>query len=645
MANIINQTMLKRIKSLDIFGQPFAFNAYKDSSTFTTVIGGLLTIIWVVLVSAVAFVIISEYMDTTKPVVSVNRIRIERPPYINLPDHQLGWVYMFFDGTKTLTIKESERYLTFNNKYVRTTKTANGENKEEVFPLKMSLCANMTLHSSKKLFEDSITSIESTLNYSSLFLDSMLCADAQIDQTSYLEGSKSKLPYMRNIATIYPCSLPDPTQCASPQELTRLSIAFIQVVKVAKYSEKKNPLSIAIDPDVSFSLDISSKTQITNALKMNYVYNDDIGIVDERLAHNFLDVDTTQTKVGSRPSLSIYCTKQQIAAGLCDPYIDFLLTFSYFKMSIQRRYKQFFGVISEVGGFNDLIIYAVWMIYFLYNIMSYKNLIRSNLMASLSDFQQKSDNSQKKVPGLGVESSNQEFAKNESLENHIKKKVFDSRLVGLPELDLLVETNSKAKIFLEMVFSRSRPLQFLIPVLILNKKIQKTKTIQNFEKKEDKVEEKLFASELKNKKTVESGEREGGKIHKNPQKNQIKDEEKEIMADEGNKLKVSKSVRKKLSDTEMTPKPVQKRLQIQNEMGKGLESTKVNVESSLLLKRKNSNSSQNSSQRRLSINSRSKKNWRRIKMGPRSRFAVQNSKNSKKEEKNNLPAITDKNLI
>ena len=91
--------MHKKLRSFDVFGHPFSFNAYKDSSTFTTAARGLVTIIWLVLVSAVSLVIISEYMDTSKPVLSFNRIRMPRPPYIYLPDHSLWVAYMFFDGT------------------------------------------------------------------------------------------------------------------------------------------------------------------------------------------------------------------------------------------------------------------------------------------------------------------------------------------------------------------------------------------------------------------------------------------------------------------------------------------------------------------------------------------------------------------
>ena len=82
--------MLKKLREYDTFGQPFAFNAFKDSGTFTTAFGGILTIIWMVFISAVSFVIIRDYLDTTKPVVSVNRIRLEKEASLDLAEEGLG---------------------------------------------------------------------------------------------------------------------------------------------------------------------------------------------------------------------------------------------------------------------------------------------------------------------------------------------------------------------------------------------------------------------------------------------------------------------------------------------------------------------------------------------------------------------------
>ena len=44
----------------------------------------------------------------------------------------------------------------------------------------------------------------------------------------------------------------------------------------------------------------------------------------------------------------------------------------------------------------------------------------------------------------------------------------DQEMNPLPELSLLIKTNSQSKIFLEMVFSRCKALEVLLPQLIIN---------------------------------------------------------------------------------------------------------------------------------------------------------------------------------
>ena len=378
--------MLKKLSNFDVFGQPFALNTQKDSPTYNTAIGGVITLIWIVLVSLVSYSSVTSYLDTTKPVVSVNRIRLPRPEAINIRDHSSGGAFMFFDGKKWLTAEESKRYATTVGEIV-TSKKVDGEEVHGRKKFEMKLCHEVDVGGVKEMFETATTQVESKINYEALFRDSIVCGHVT-QEDSFIEGSRLSLPFSSHEFIIYPCSLPDPTQCASPEELSTLQIILVQLVKVAKYSEKGDPLEPALDPDTVFYVDITTKTQIVSYYKMNYVYDDDIGILNERLTQEFINVDKVKTVTGSRLALSVHCSEQQIDAGLCEYYTKIIHRSSNEKMVIERRYKQFFGVISEIGGFNDLIVLVLWVFYFSYNYYCYKEMIRSELRECLSEFQE-----------------------------------------------------------------------------------------------------------------------------------------------------------------------------------------------------------------------------------------------------------------
>ena len=71
--------MLRKLSSLDIFGRLFSLNTIKGSATYTTAIGGLLSLLAFTLFSIITYIVVSDYRDTTKPVVSVNTVRLKDP--------------------------------------------------------------------------------------------------------------------------------------------------------------------------------------------------------------------------------------------------------------------------------------------------------------------------------------------------------------------------------------------------------------------------------------------------------------------------------------------------------------------------------------------------------------------------------------
>ena len=417
---------------------------------------------------------------------------------------------MFFDGKKFLTVEESKRYVTFNGE-IKTSKKMNGEEVHTIKRFEMKLCQQVDDEVVKDLLKTGLTKTESKIDNEALFSDSVLCGEVT-EEDPFLQGSKLSLPYTSHDFLIYPCSLPDPAQCASLEELSAFQIGLVQLVKVAKYSQKADPLKPALDPDTIFYVDISTRTQITNFYKMNQIYDDDIGIVGERLTQEYIDTDKTTTVTGSRLTQSVHCTKQQIATGFCEYYTKIINRSSNEKMVIERRYKQFFGVISEIGGFNDLIIIILWAVYFFYNSYSYKKMIRSQLDASLSGFGGRKESSKENLEG---EAQNPSKKDGELSRKWIGK--LDKNIGPLPELNLLIEINAKSRIVIEAIFGKfdkEKALKTLLPKIILNrKKISKTKKFG--QEKSQNIENQAPVSNKKNPKNIHQKNMTKKKFRKN----------------------------------------------------------------------------------------------------------------------------------
>ena len=220
---------------------------------------------------------------------------------------------------------------------------------------------------------------------------------------------------------------------------------------------------------------------------------------------------------GTRLTQSVYCSTQQIDAGLCEAYLEVTMRSSNEEMVIQRRYKRFFDVISEIGGFNDLIIYSLWALYFSFNTFNYRKLVRKTLMRSLT--QQNKNQDHQKVDEKIAEKNSKNESKQNQPQNLVVQKI-SSKFTPLPEYDLLVKLNSQSSILLKMVFLRCKALKYLLKKVKIQRKLKENREGKKQEQKGAKTElEPQSTPDQKNRPTMQklpSAERQ-----KQSQKKQI----------------------------------------------------------------------------------------------------------------------------
>ena len=174
--------------------------------------------------------------------------------------------------------------------------------------------------------------------------------DASVNDL-HIHGSTFNLPYRRLRYRIYPCSLPNPADCASFEELAGLQFFNIGMFRAGNYSDKASPKILFGEVETIVPLSITSTVVMTTYLKKNFIYDDDIGFLGERLTSTYVDTDKFISAPKTRLNPTIYCTTAQIDGGLCEPYLEMVWRSSFEKTVIQRRYLTIFDVISEIGGF------------------------------------------------------------------------------------------------------------------------------------------------------------------------------------------------------------------------------------------------------------------------------------------------------
>ena len=251
-------------------------------------------------------------------------------------------------------------------------------------------------------------------------------------------------------------------------------------MRVANYSNKVEPFVTFINVDNFFYLDIGSKSIFTTYFKENFIYDDDSDLFESSVIHSYADIDKEIFVTGTRLSATTHCTEVQIDSGQCEPYVDLVMRSSFDKTIIQRRYEKFFSSVSEVGGFADLIIYCLWVVYFFVNQWRYQKLVRSQLINHFLMLNREGgiDMALTNTPEITKYIKQANSSRRRAKKMNHKKEVqtlnylFDNQV----QLERLIQINSQAKISL-IIFNNHHQTIFdtITPQILLQNKL-KTKS-------------------------------------------------------------------------------------------------------------------------------------------------------------------------
>ena len=315
--------MLQKIKELDFFSKPFSFNLSKGSKYYQTLGGGIITIIGTTLFFLLSIWTLSKLRDTTSPVISENNIKLQSPPLLDLAKHEFSssfWVATdnkIFNDPSQLT-----RYFTIKRRFITTKKDSQGNIvQEKIREFGIKSCRVTHKHIIDKVIDYHVKNPKgSELRLLNLVLDASICGE---EDPSYwaLEGNQQSTTFTRIETRFYPCSLPDPTACASIREIPRVKIFSSYFGKIADLSNKTDPLSVVFrDYGSEVYIQPRSRIRSTQYFKQKIIYDNDRDFFGENLKDNYIDVAGIWLTTGTRASASLYCTSKQLEDQTCEPY-------------------------------------------------------------------------------------------------------------------------------------------------------------------------------------------------------------------------------------------------------------------------------------------------------------------------------------
>ena len=369
-------------KNLDFFGSEFQLN-YTQNGKFQTKLGGFMWIGVVICMIAVAYSSFRSLISTDSPATSVSNLYSREAPRFDLYKEKMFFhigfrnkkrVYPTFAG-----MDQINRFITIKG-FIMLTKANHKTGTLDVdyiFDLDYKPCSQVK---DRRVMEDL-----QWHEQSQKFVQNLgLCPELAGGQDKYYVQSKTQDPPATRLRIhIFPCSLPNPSDCAQLSEFQEAQIVHTRINKVFDLSNFEEPLTSIVEMDGVQLLEPNFSKNLFYKVRDYEVWDDTRDFFEQKLrvrsAGYFLDGLDSR----SRDSGQLHCDAALLDDPLqlsCTPFMTMLVSSSGEKQITVRTYPKFFATLGEIGGTAELLFLFIGLIYFQYNAYYLKKYIKSEVL-------------------------------------------------------------------------------------------------------------------------------------------------------------------------------------------------------------------------------------------------------------------------
>ena len=366
------------IQGLDILGGKFDLTFKTTSGKFQTQLGGYVTLAVSILSTACFLFIMSQYFNKNIPVVTTSTEFGSKVNEFNLYEEQLFTPVGLSAGSNPIPPAEMGKYVTFITNidevlYNFTTQRFDGGLETQV---PFVPCSTITDERVKEVLVQ-VASLEELQK-------NLVCPDFSGKiQNYYIKSNVTTAHLYRTVGIkVYPCSLPDPSQCATPAEMAGLQIQYgtrSRLLVPDNYEEPvKDTFTVA-----NTKIDIKVTKNIEHVVKRNRIFDDTIQFIKPKLNKEFGSPHVVTNDFVLRNPGQMHCTKAQIAMGLigwCFEYITLNYQSSGEVIVTRRNYKKFTTMLGEFGGILKILTTFVFFAYSFYNFRQVKRFLKFRMI-------------------------------------------------------------------------------------------------------------------------------------------------------------------------------------------------------------------------------------------------------------------------
>ena len=363
------------IQSLDVLGSKFKIGYSTLTGKFQTKLGGYLTILMGVLSSGFFCIIMSQFFSKEAPVVMTSSESGSREVVYDLYESNLYLPIGAVVGLSTIPADQLKRYITIKAFVDRTAFNADSTSSETYSLTRVNSFDYMPCRDIKNPhIRDYLSSFVSQPGVA----DIVTCPDFRGLQKDFKQTT-SYITYTGNLieTNVYPCSLPDPSQCASEAEMRALHVEYAYPFKLLKPSDYKNPVE-NLPMRLKIKVDPRTTKIVKEFVQRNKVFDDTMSLLPAKLKEEYLTLKRDSIDFGVRDQTQLHCPRSEIEKGVfgrCQPFVTFDYLSSSEVIVTTRSYKKLTTMLGEFGGILKIITTGAFFVYGVYSMRKVKTVL------------------------------------------------------------------------------------------------------------------------------------------------------------------------------------------------------------------------------------------------------------------------------
>ena len=363
-----------------MMGREFSFQFDTLTKKFQTPLGGSATVILLLISVATFFVIFSQLFESDAPVVTSSIEFGSQEVEHDLYQQKIFNTFSLSNQGRLIPVEEIPRFVSMKvNIHVFSQNKTSGL-MQPINKHIYDLIPCTQLQDPHHLGPAKVMLPGHTLGIA-------LCIDFSSDPNfeHYSIKNSPKESYFQEVYIhVFPCSLPDKTKCASPQEIGTTMFVMTRIDNYVVSTDKENPLRTIGDRYTSM-LDLYNTKYKVLTVKEHKVIDDASLFAEPTLKLEFASPELASSDTSSRSPMISSCDAADVEAlnyGKCQQYLEFTYGAVPQLMVMRRSYKKLTGVMGEFGGVLKIFSSVIFFVYSIYSSRAIKKFFRKRLLES-----------------------------------------------------------------------------------------------------------------------------------------------------------------------------------------------------------------------------------------------------------------------